>query len=621
MIRAHSDTAGQPGDIGADALNSAALAAISRLTSSISPMAPLLATLDWLGHLAMAPGRQAELGLLAMRQASELARQALRIPGMSEMEKAIGAGHGQAGGNAGAETSRSTSPRPRDQRFADTSWHNWPFDLIHQGYLMQENWWREAARNVPGVSSHNAALVAFGLQQTMEMLSPLNHPLTNPRVLQKTLESRGENLIRGFGNWAQDHQLRAHGKPPAGSDQFVVGRDLALTPGKVVMRNRLVELIQYSPSTDQVHPEPILIVPAWIMKYYILDLTPPQSLIRYLVEQGHSVFCISWKNPGPAEGDLGMDDYIRMGIMESIDAISAIAPQRAVHAAGYCLGGTLLAIAAAAMARHDDTRLASMTLFTAQTDFTEPGELSLFIDDSQITMLEAQMREQGVLEGGQMLGAFTLLKSNALLWGRMVDEYLLGERHPMLALMSWNADSTCMPHRMHSEYLRRLFLHNDLAENRYLVNGQAVSLRDVSVPIFCVATTTDHVAPWNSVYKLQGLTQTEITFVLTTGGHNVGIVNEPGNPRRQYQMRTRPENGRHVPFQDWAAGAQTHSGSWWPAWLGWLQERSGAPTAPPALGAPEAGFAVLGDAPGTYVFERSGKIGAQHNAQGHPHVS
>lgn len=593
------------GDIGADALNSAALAAISRLTSSISPMTPLLATLDWLGHLAMAPGRQAELGLLAMQQASELARQALRLPAP----------------HADTDASHASSPRPRDQRFADSSWQSWPFDLIHQGYLMQESWWREAARNVPGVSSHHAALVAFGLQQVMEMLSPLNHPLTNPKVLQKTLESHGENLIRGFGHWAEDHRLRSNGEPPAGSDQFVVGRDLALTPGKVVMRNRLVELIQYSPATDQVHPEPVLIVPAWIMKYYILDLTPAQSLIRYLVEQGRTVFCISWKNPGPAEADLGMDDYIEMGIMASIDAVSAIVPDRSIHAAGYCLGGTLLAIAAAAMARDQDRRLGSMTLFTAQTDFTEPGELSLFIDDSQITMLEAQMREQGVLEGGQMLGAFTLLKSNALLWGRMVDEYLMGERRPMLALMSWNADSTSMPQRMHSEYLRRLFLQNDLAENRYLVNGRTVSLRDVSIPIFCVATTTDHVAPWHSVYKLQGLAPSEITFVLTTGGHNVGIVNEPGKPRRQYQLRMRPANGRYVPIQDWAAGAQTHSGSWWPAWLAWLQERSGAPVAPPSPGAPDAGLDILGDAPGTYVFERSGKIGAHNNAQGHPHVS
>ncbi len=608
MTHAHPDSGGQAlgaEDIGADALNSASLAAIGRLTSSISPMAPLLATLDWLGHLAMAPGRQAELGLLAMRQASDFARQALRVPELGE----------------DGQSPRSTATRPPDQRFAESTWQNWPFDLIHRGYLMQEAWWREAARNVPGVSPHNAALVAFGLQQTMEMLSPLNHPLTNPKVLHKTLESRGQNLIRGFGNWVEDHQRRASGEPPAGSDQFRVGHDLALTPGKVVMRNRLVELIQYSPATDQVHPEPVLIVPAWIMKYYILDLTPEQSLIRYLVEQGRTVFCISWRNPGPQERDLGMDDYIDMGINASIDAVSAIVPDRPIHAAGYCLGGTLLAIAAAAMAKAQDKRLGSITLFTAQTDFTEPGELSLFIDDSQITMLEAQMREQGVLEGGQMLGAFTLLKSNALLWGRMIDEYLLGERRPMLALMSWNADSTCMPQRMHSEYLRRLFLRNDLAENRYLVNGHVVSLRDVSVPIFCVATTTDHVAPWNSVYKLQGLTNAEITFVLTTGGHNVGIVNEPGNPRRQYQVRVRPENGPHVPLQDWAAGAQTHVGSWWPEWLEWLKVRSGALTAPPSLGAPDVGFAALDDAPGTYVFERSGKIGAQHNAQGHPHVS
>ena len=382
----------------------------------------------------------------------------------------------------------------------------------------------------------------------------------------------------------------------------MVGRDVGITPGKVVLKNRVMELIQYTPTTKTVHPEPILIVPSWIMKYYILDLSPHNSLIKYLVDQGHTVFCISWINPGAEDRDLGMDDYLDQGFHAALNAINTIVPQAKVHAAGYCLGGTLLAIAAAAMARDGDERLASMTMFAAQTDFTEPGELALFIDNSQISLLEAEMAETGYLTGAQMAGAFQMLRSYDLLWSRLVNEYLLGERAPMNDLMAWNADATRMPAKMHSQYLRRLFLNDDLSEGRYPVGGKPVTLGDITLPTFMVGTVTDHVAPWRSVFKLQQLSPAENTFVLTSGGHNAGIVSPPGNPRRHYQMLTRPAGGNYTPPDAWLTVAPQSPDSWWPAWLAWLQARSGTPVKPPRAGA--AAYPPVGDAPGSYVLEK-----------------
>ena len=364
-----------------------------------------------------------------------------------------------------------------------------------------------------------------------------------------------------------------------------MGRDVAVTPGKVVFRNRLIELIQYAPATADVHAEPILIVPAWIMKYYILDLSPANSLVQHLVEQGYTVFVLSWKNPTEEERDLGMEDYRRLGIMAALDAVAAIVPKRPIHAVGYCLGGTLLAIAAAALARDGDKRLKSVTLFAAQTDFTEAGELMLFIDEDQVRFLEDMMAAEGYLDARQMAGAFQLLRSNDLIWSAMVRDYLMGERRPMIDLMAWNADATRMPARMHSEYLRRLFLNNDLAEGRYAVDDKPVSLRDIRVPIFAVSTVSDHVAPWRSVYKIQMLTDADVTFVLSNGGHNAGIVNPPGHPHSRHQIATHKENEIYIDPDAWQASAVHHERSWWPCWEEWLERHSCGKTVPPALGA------------------------------------
>ncbi|HET9350568.1 MAG TPA: alpha/beta fold hydrolase, partial [Burkholderiales bacterium] len=375
------------------------------------------------------------------------------------------------------------------------------------------------------------------------------------------------------------------------------------TPGSVVLRNRLIELIQYAPTTPQVHPEPVLIVPAWIMKYYVLDLSPENSLVTYLVDRGHTVFMISWKNPGPSDRDLSMDDYLELGVMQALEAIGRIVPGRKVHLAGYCLGGTLSAIAAALMARSRDEPLASLTLLAAQVDFAEAGELMLFIDNSQVSLLEDMMRAQGYLDTRQMAGAFQLLRSNDLVWSRRVREYLLGKRAPLSDLMAWNSDTTRMPYRMHAGYLRHLFLDNDLSAGRYEARGRRVALTDIKVPLFAVGTVRDHVAPWRSVYKAGLYTDSDVTFVLASGGHNAGIISEPGHEGRSYQIGSRRHDEPYIDPDAWAEQAARHAGSWWPEWHRWLAERSAPPGSAPRMGNAEAGLAPIAPAPGRYVME------------------
>jgi polyhydroxyalkanoate synthase len=326
-------------------------------------------------------------------------------------------------------------------------------------------------------------------------------------------------------------------------------------------------------------------------------------MVKYLVDKGLTVFMISWKNPRAEDRDLGMESYYYDGVMDSLRAVSTIVPGRQIHAVGYCLGGTLLSIAAAALARDRDERLKSVSLFAAQVDFTEAGELMLFIDESQVAYLEDIMWDQGYLDTKQMAGAFQMLRSNDLIWSAMVREYLLGERRPMNDLMAWNADATRLPYRMHRDYLRELFLNNDLAEGRYLVDDRPVALRSIRAPLFCVGTVSDHVAPWKSVYKIHLLTNTDVTFVLTSGGHNAGIVSEPGHQGRSYQIGTR---GNRDPYGDpdtWRSATPLREGSWWPEWREWLVAQSSERVGPPAMGAPDTGYPVIADAPGRYVLQ------------------
>ena len=559
-------------------------AGLARLTAGVSPAALSLAWADWAQHLAFSPDKQLELGHEASRNWLRLFEYCQRAALDPECETCV-------------------EPAPDDKRFAAPGWQRWPFNVTHQAFLLAQQWWHTATTGVGGVSQHHQDVVSFVAHQLLDMASPANFLLTNPEVLDATLRQGGANLVRGATNLAEDWHRAVSGRKPVGAEAFQVGRDVAVTSGKVVARNALMELIQYTPVTDTVHAEPVLIVPAWIMKYYILDLSAANSLVKYLVENGHTVFMVSWKNPTGDDRDLGLDDYRGLGLMVALDAVSAVIPNRPIHLVGYCVGGTLAAIAGATMARDEDKRLGSLTLLAAQTDFTEAGELMLFIDEAQVSFLEDMMAEQGYLDTKQMAGAFQLLRSNDLIWSTMVQSYLKGERAQMIDLMAWNADATRMPYRMHSEYLRRLFLKNALAAGHFDVEGRPISLRDIRAPIFAVSTLTDHVAPWRSVYKIQLLTDANVTFVLSNGGHNAGIVNPPGRANRRHQIATHVESENYVDPDAWQASAVHHEGSWWPCWQDWLvQHGTQERIAPPSIGAPTKGYAALCDAPGSYVL-------------------
>jgi len=567
----------------ADVTDRSLHAALARFTAGASPAALAEAYMDWAMHLSYAPGKRMRLMSKALRKtmrfANYLARHAI----------------------AGQGAPDCIEPLPQDHRFNHEDWHKWPFNCIYQGFLLQQQWWHNATTGIRGVSARHERMVEFASRQILDLVAPSNFPLTNPEILAHTVASGGLNLLHGWQNFVEDAERTFSGKQPIGSEDFEVGRDVAKTPGKVVYRNRLIELIQYESTTSAVHPQPILIVPAWIMKYYILDLSPHNSLAKYLTEQGFTVFMISWKNPGPDDRELGLEDYRTLGVMSALDAVNAVVPDQKVHAVGYCLGGTLLSIAASAMARDGDDRLGSMTLFAAQTDFSEAGEMMLFIGESQIAFLEDMMWEQGFLDSRQMAGAFQLLRSNDLIWSRLVHDYLLGERRRMTDLMAWNADSTRMPFRMHSEYLRKLFLDNDLAEGHLEVGGKPVAVTDIEVPIFVVGTERDHVAPWRSTYKINLQTDTEVTYLLTTGGHNAGIVSEPGHGGRTFRVHTKRVGEHYLDPERFLNEATRKDGSWWPEWVAWLQQRSDPPGAVPAMGAPA--YPPLADAPGIYVVE------------------
>jgi polyhydroxyalkanoate synthase len=553
-------------------------AAEARLSGGLSPAALGLAWADWLVHLANQPGRRSQLARQAVRDAMALNATAMGFP------------------------VDPITPPPEDHRFAHPGWQTAPYSLAAQSFLRVERFWRDATTDVPGVSRPHERMVGFLARQMLDMMAPPNFPFLNPEVAEANRTQSGANLLHGLDHLLEDIGGTAGSKPETLPLQ--PGRDVAITPGKVVLRNELIELLQYSPSTEMVHPEPILIVPAWIMKYYILDLSAHNSMIKFLVDQGFTVFCVSWRNPGAAQRDVGLDDYRRLGVMAAIEAVSAICEDAKIHAVGYCLGGTLLSAAAAAMARDHDGRLASLTLLAAQTDFTEAGELQLFISESQLDFLDDIMWSKGFLESSQMAGAFQMLRANDLIWSRLIRRYYLGEADHPNDMMSWNMDATRMPYRMHSEYLRKMFLDNDLAEGRLEAGGRKTSLSDIRLPCYVIGTETDHIAPWRSVYKILLLNDGDVTFVLTSGGHNAGVVSEPGHPHRHFATHHRPAGELYVPPEAFEAAAVRQEGSWWVDWAAWLTAHNGPRGAPPTMGHEASGFGVLGDAPGTYILQR-----------------
>ena len=558
---------------------------IARLANGVSPAALAQAQTDWWLHLAASPTRQAQLAASALHKTQAWLLHLART--------------------AQGPCEDCVSPAPQDKRFSRPEWRHWPYHALAQAFLLQQQWWEEATHGVRGVSRHHEEVTAFVARQWLDMLSPSNSPLLNPQVLHETLRTGGANLARGAVNWARDAMAVAAGGQARGLQAFLPGQAVALTPGQVVMRNNLIELIQYDPATPTVGREPVLVVPSWIMKYYILDLTPEDSLVRQLVAQGHTVFMVSWRNPDSADAGLGMDDYLRLGVLDALSAVRERCAGADIHAMGYCLGGTLLAMAAALLGARGDKGLRSVSLLAAQVDFQEPGELGLFIDESQIAFLEDLMAERGYLDGQRMAGAFQLINSKDLVWSKLVHEYLMGARTPVTPLRAWNADATRLPARMHSEYLRRLYLHNDLAEGRYRVDGEPVNLDEIRVPLYVLATERDHVSPWTSVYKLLRLARAPASFVLCSGGHNVGIVSPPDGPLASQQAAYRvgewaPREAPANP-QAWFAQARPQAGSWWPHWFRWLAAHSSRQVkARPVKGLRLRGRPV--PAPGTYVF-------------------
>jgi len=557
---------------------------IAKLTGGISPIALGLAGFDWWAHLMFSPAKQKALFQSYWNKKSLIGEYALKAAFGMDVEPVI-------------------NPQPADQRFTTEHWKSWPFNVLEQTFLLRQEWWDEATSGVRGVSKHHLNVVSYTARQILDITSPSNSPLSNPDILQTTKEQSGKNFVQGMLNFLDDNTIAKDDKLPAGTEAFEVGKNIAATKGKVVYRNKLIELIQYEPTIAEVYAEPILITPAWIMKYYILDLSPHNSLVKYLVDKGHTVFMVSWKNPDACDRDIGLEDYLHLGIGEALKAVKTITKAPQIHGVGYCLGGTLLSIMAAAHARDGDNSFKTLSLLASQVDFEEAGEIMLFVDESQVAFLEDVMWNQGYLDKHQMAGAFEMLRSNDLIWSRMITEYMEGQRKPVYDMLAWNADATRMPYRMHSEYLRQLFLQNDLAEGRFMVDEMPVALQDIRTPLFSVGTQHDHIAPWKSAYKILLLTASEVTFVLTSGGHNAGIVSEPGHKGRTFQIATIPNTASYMPPGQWQKKTSVKEGSWWDAWQEWQMGHSGEKIKPPSMGG-DKDYAPIRDAPGKYVLMR-----------------
>lgn len=485
-----------------------------------------------------------------------------------------------------------------DVRFHKDSWKNMPWRFYADSFLQVENWWNLATQ-VPGLSNRSERTVSFCLRQMLDALSPSNFVMTNPDLFNETIKSSGFNLVQGTEIAFNHFLTRLAGMPPPGAENFIPGKNVAITPGKVVFANHLIELIQYQPLTKTVFKEPILILPAWIMKYYILDLSSNNSLVKWLVEQGHTVFIVSWCNPNAEDRELGLDDYFRQGAMAAIDAVSDRFPKTKMHLMGYCLGGTLAMIVAAAMARNRDNRLKTLSLLAAQADFTQAGELMLFITESEISFLKNMMWEQGYLDPKHMAGSFQMLRSYDLIWSKMVNDYMTGKQRGMIDLLAWNADATRMPYKMHTEYLEKLYLNNEFTEGHFRVEGELVAPKNVRLPIFAVGAEKDHITPWQSVYKIHLMKNTDITFVLATGGHNAGIISEPGHEGRFYCIY---ESKKETPYwgpKKWLKRAAKKDGSWWIAWHEWLVSHGSKKQVSPPQISP-----TLPAAPGKYVMQK-----------------
>ncbi len=502
----------------------------------------------------------------------------------------------------GVDEAPMAVPAPDDRRFKDAAWDEaFLYDWVKQSYLVASRWVEDVVADMDGLDGHARRQVGFYARQITDALAPTNFVATNPKALGEPLDRRGDNLLDGFKRLLDDLE-RGKGRLKVSmtrDDAFELGGNLATTPGKVVFRNRLMELIQYAPSTDAVFRRPLLVVPPWINKFYIMDLKPKNSLIRWMVDQGHTVFVISWVNPDEALTDVAFDDYLTDGVLAAMDAIEAATGERAVNMVGYCIGGTLTACALSWLAARGDERAKSATFFTTMVDFADPGELEVFIDEKQLELLDKQMEKRGFLDGRNMMTVFTMMRANDLLWSFAVGNYLMGREPPPFDILYWNADSTRMPAMMHSFYVRKMYLENKLIEpGGITLAGEPMDLTRIKVPAYMVAAEDDHIAPWKSTYAATRHYSGPRKFVLAGSGHIAGIINPPSSNKYGYKTYARYP---HDP-DAWLEKAKAFEGSWWPDWAKWIKPKGGGQV--PARRPGAGGLKVLGDAPGEYVKTR-----------------
>jgi polyhydroxyalkanoate synthase len=499
---------------------------------------------------------------------------------------------------AGEEVKPAIEPSPRDKRFKDPEWKsNQFFDFMMQLYLLSTRWAQHLVRDAEGVDPHTRKKAEFYVQQITNAIAPSNFVFTNPEVLRETLASNGNNLVRGMTMLAEDIEaghgtLRIRQSDPS---NLVVGVNMATTPGKVIYQNELMQLIQYEPTTENVLRTPLLIVPPWINKFYILDLRPEKSFIKWCVDQGITVFVISWVNPDKELGKKTFDDYMKQGPLAAMDVIEKVTGEMKVHTAGYCVGGTLLAATLAWLAEKRRVRVTSATLFAAQVDFTHAGDLLVFVDEDQISALERDMQASGVLEGSKMAMAFNMLRSNDLIWSYVVSNYLKGQPPSSFDLLHWNSDATRMPAANHSYYLRNCYLENRLSTGSMVLDNTLLDLSKVKVPVYNLATREDHIAPADSVLYGSQFFGGPVKFVLSGSGHIAGVVNPPSLAKYQFWTN---DNIKGVTLSDWLKGAQEHKGSWWPHWREWLDSIDAERVPARAVGET---MPPIEDAPGSYV--------------------
>ncbi|MEL6364566.1 MAG: class I poly(R)-hydroxyalkanoic acid synthase [Pseudomonadota bacterium] len=490
-------------------------------------------------------------------------------------------------------------PDASDKRFRHKDWsENKALDVVKQSYLIFGRWMEEVIAGIDDIDPHKKRRAQFYTKQFVNALAPSNFMFTNPEVVEATLESKGENLIRGLRNYLEDLQ-RGNGTlsiRQSDMEYFKVGENIATTPGKVVFRNRLFELIQYEPTTKTVAKRPLLVFPPWINKFYIMDLRPENSFVRWMTDQGRTVMLVSWVNPTKAMKDVGFSDYVKEGVYEALDAVEKATGESEVDAIGYCIGGTMLSTALAHMAATGDDRIKSATFFAAQTEFSDPGELQLFIDEKQLKNIEQQMDAAGgVLEGHAMASTFNMLRSNDLIWSFVINNYMKGSDPKRFDLLFWNADATRMAKRTHLDYLRNYYLDNLLAKGALEIDGVPLDLSKVTIPVFMQAAETDHIAPYPSVYRGAKLWGGSTEYMLSGSGHIAGVINHPDAEKYHHSInRALPDT-----LDEWIAGAEKHAGSWWPHWIAWLNGLSSEQVEARVPG--EGGLPALEDAPGSYV--------------------